>query len=311
MRPLEASPSPEASAPPDKLSDIDDIPSSPFSEGVGGGIVYDRAATIAAITDYYIFLTKMYIKESQIIYPSPQGWPSIINADPALLYSFGKSDEVLALLAHLPYIRAMGNNYDDADGASDCLFADWQSLIQNAESDGEGLRLRTEKSGFYEISPPHVLSLTAGHRENFVLVLDTKLGIIHWDTCPHRIWEEGHHNCVAYEPEFESRDVPEAEVDWRCDAKTWAIPDFFEILKRQFVTLHWIPTCPYSVRSSPGWYNEGDENMVSVLRGIYRQHGWPDLAIYKKSECLEAVRKVIQENYPHEYCGRGGCRERT
>lgn len=50
-------------------------------------LVYDRALTIATITDYYTFLTKMYMKESQIIHPPPEGWPTIINANPVLLKS--------------------------------------------------------------------------------------------------------------------------------------------------------------------------------------------------------------------------------
>lgn len=116
-------------------------------------LVYDRALTIATITDYYTFLTKMYMKESQIIHPPPQGWPTIINANPVLLKSLNKSEEVLSLLAHLPYIRTFDNDHSDADGACDCLFADWQYLLRedtasfySPEMRGENLLILTEKN---------------------------------------------------------------------------------------------------------------------------------------------------------------------
>jgi hypothetical protein len=42
-------------------------------------ITYSREATIAAVTDYYTFLTRMYLNKSDITYPPSGGWPSIVN----------------------------------------------------------------------------------------------------------------------------------------------------------------------------------------------------------------------------------------
>ena len=36
--------------------------------------------------------------------PPSRGWLSIVNADPTVLQSLGKSEAVLSLLTHLPYI---------------------------------------------------------------------------------------------------------------------------------------------------------------------------------------------------------------
>ena len=35
-------------------------------------IIYSRAATIAAVSDYYEFLVKMYMDDSQVMYPPLQ-----------------------------------------------------------------------------------------------------------------------------------------------------------------------------------------------------------------------------------------------
>lgn len=88
----------------------------------------------------------MLMEEAQILYPSPEGWPCIINADLEVLQCFGKSDEVLSLLAHLTYIN------DEMDAISGCLFADWSHNFTNPDcglqcaSDACNLRWATEGS---------------------------------------------------------------------------------------------------------------------------------------------------------------------
>ena len=68
-------------------------------------ITYSREAAIAAVTDCYKFLTRMHVPERVPSHvPPAEGWPAIVNADPATLQCLGKSDEVLALMAHLPYL---------------------------------------------------------------------------------------------------------------------------------------------------------------------------------------------------------------
>ena len=46
----------------------------------------------------------MYLNESHVAYPPAGGWSATVNADAAALQCLGKSDEVLALMAHLPYL---------------------------------------------------------------------------------------------------------------------------------------------------------------------------------------------------------------
>src|SRR5688572_25542604 len=142
-------------------------------------IMYSREATIAAVSDYYTFLTRMYMHESHVVYPPPGGWPEIVDADPAVLQSLGKSDEVLALLARLPYVRCSWEN--PAEIAPGCTVADWPRYItllsSTQQEDGHSIRLRTEGT-FHSFSPPHVVGLIASRDQ--AMVLDTKHGIIHW-----------------------------------------------------------------------------------------------------------------------------------
>jgi hypothetical protein len=268
-------------------------------------ITYDRDATIAAVTGYYEFLTTMYLSESKVAYPPAGGWPSIVNADPVLLQSLGKSDEVISLLAHLPYIRSQCDDSNDAEATPGCVFADWSELMQSWDpTKGADLRLFTEGMELGPMSPPHVIGLTCGNDEyGSHLILDTELGIVHWEECPPEVENEDLREGVDYEPE---EDVSEEEADWRYGAPAWTIPDLFEILQHQFKVLHWIPISHATVRAAgdPGHEESDEAAMAAMLQGIYRQHGWPNLATYRKAECLEAVRKAMAERYPDSACVR-------
>lgn len=42
---------------------------------------------------------------------------------------------------------------------------------------------------------------------------------------------------------------------------------------------------------------EHHDALVEMLRGIYREHGWPDIEQYRKAECMEAVRRAIERRF--------------
>ncbi|KAK3297830.1 uncharacterized protein B0H64DRAFT_373128 [Chaetomium fimeti] len=267
---------------------------------------YSREETIAAVSDYYTFLTQMYIEDSHVVYPPPGGWPEIVNADPAVLQSFGKSDEVLALLAHLPYIRCSWEN--PAEVAPGCTVADWPDLITSLSkplrpgesvTQARSVRLATEGT-FCDISPSHVVGLTTSLDQ--AMVLDTKHGIIHWEDCPGRIDFGGHCKTNVDWSELDDG-VSQEEADWRYGATAWTIPDFFEVLKDQFIRLNWLPISHFTVREAQGEYH-GEEGMMAMLKDTYRQHGWPDLTVYSKSDCVKAVKKAMAEGYPESVCYR-------
>lgn len=65
-------------------------------------ISYSCEATVAAIRDYYRSLVSMYLDETNVLEPPEGGWPSI---PPNGWGNFGKTDEAIALLRELPYLR--------------------------------------------------------------------------------------------------------------------------------------------------------------------------------------------------------------
>ncbi|EAQ86816.1 predicted protein [Chaetomium globosum CBS 148.51] len=222
----------------------------------------------------------------------------------------GKSDEVLALLAHLPYVRCSWEN--PAEIAPGSNVADWPVLITRlSQSLGQGpdasfeqarsIRLATEGT-FYRISPPHVVGLITSRDE--AMVLDTKHGIIHWEDCPGLI-DSGRHSQPNVDWSDFDDGVPEEEAEWRYGASAWTIPDFFEVLKEQFINLHWLPISFFALRAFADGDYPGEEGMMAMLRETYQQHGWPDLAVYRKSDCLKAVKKTMAERYPESVCYRG------
>jgi hypothetical protein len=62
-------------------------------------ISYSRDVSIAAVRDYYNFIVKMYVEESEVIYLPEGGWPHITSEN---LKGCGKTDEVIAMLRQLP-----------------------------------------------------------------------------------------------------------------------------------------------------------------------------------------------------------------
>ena len=261
--------------------------------------VYSEDEAVAAITGYYAFLTKMYMNESSVMYPPPGGWPEIVNADPAKLRALGKSDAVLSLLAHLPYIRQR----DDTQPIPSGSFNNWPHLIRDFcthDSTPERVRLLTEGCDFMHLSTSHVFGLACGPYEDCpVIVLDTKLGLVQWELCPPEVeMNDSGYEDVNWDPNWNQVASREERV-WREEAMAWTIPDFFGVLKYQLRELRWVPVGARTLRTVSENDDGGDEaGMMPMLKDIYHRHGWPDLAIYRKTECLAAVEKAMAENFP-------------
>lgn len=257
-------------------------------------ISYSRDETVAAANDYYDFLTKMYLKESDIIKPPAGGWPSVMLH----LQCLGKTDEVIALLSRLPYIRWPSDDRDQSQGAPRCIFADWQKIASSVglgRINGEFLGIASEGASNSAAVPPHVIGLTCGGRGNPVFLLDTKLGITHWHECPGEVIDNPPLEPVQNDPYGYA---PEKEAEWRAEGEAWANADFFEVLKEEFRQLHFIPLSSRLVIDTYSTWGPNLDGMVVMLQDIYRAHGWPNLEQYRKRECLEAVQRALEERYP-------------
>ncbi|KAF2729335.1 hypothetical protein EJ04DRAFT_502520 [Polyplosphaeria fusca] len=264
-------------------------------------IAYSHDQTVAAFRSYYSFLTKMYLNESHIINPPSEGWITII-ASPNTL---DKTDKVVNLLRHLPYMRITNDDTRDAEGAPYCKFADWQKLSSSRKG-RDFLKLCTENASICEDVPRHVVGLTAGGRYNPVFLLDVELGTVTWYECRDEIsealgWPQVEDDPYDY--------APEKEAEWRAEGATWAISDFFEMMKDQYRKLHFIPISPRMVIDEREILQYGPEGMIQGLQKIFREHGWPDLERYCKKECLDAVQAFLEEHYPEEADRRNDARD--
>ncbi|EFQ33956.1 hypothetical protein CGRA01v4_12437 [Colletotrichum graminicola] len=259
-------------------------------------VSYSREECIAAIRDYYTFLTKMYLKEEDVLHSPEGGWPSIT---PETMAGLDKSDEVISLLRHLPYLR---RRYDENDpqGAAYCCFANWQTdcyFVEHGQATNEEFKLVTEGADIYEDVPPHVISLTSGGLNCPSFLLDTELGIVYWRDCPGEIRTKATHEQVWDDP-YEW--APENEAEWRGDAAHWAVKDSFETLKDQFITLSFIPTDSETVRDiyTVAVRNLPCDGWIERVQAIYRNHGWPDLEKFRKEECLKVIKTALREEFP-------------
>jgi hypothetical protein len=255
-------------------------------------ITYFRKGCITAVLEYHDFLTKLYPDESLVMEPPKGAWSSIMEE------AFGGLDrtgEVIALLRQLPYISREEN---DAQGAPWCTFADWRrsgALLEDGREIGEDLKVTTEDPEICEQVPPHVIGITHGGRGNTTFLLDTEQGTVHWYECP-----SGTYGSVTQEQALGHPDdyVPEVEMAWRTQCAPWAVKDFFEVPKDLYRDLKFILINFTQVIDVYATLAPGSDGMIDTLQSIYREHGWPDLNVHRKEECLEAVREVMEEQYP-------------
>jgi hypothetical protein len=129
-----------------------------------------RDDIVAAVTSFYDFLTTFpYLPPSAIETPPPEGWP---ESDRAVLRKLGKTDFVVELLSHLPYIcdRAWHVGYDTQPlhyiGDDLKRYMDWGFSMERAL-----LHPWNEKI------PENVIALTYGENYGSWLLLDTEKGI--------------------------------------------------------------------------------------------------------------------------------------
>jgi hypothetical protein len=251
---------------------------------------YDEAECIAAFSNYFRFLTAMYLDEDNIEWPPEGGWHFPEDA----LKGFGKSDAVISLLRQLPYIRDR-DGLDETEcpqGAPYSQFANWKDLAQS-QKDYSGLHHLTEHH-LWDVCTPHIVGLVIGGRNAETILLDIEYGIIYWVECIDALGD--------LEENTSQESIERENWAWvpeEYHTPAWTILDFFEMLKDQFRNLRFIPANDRQVFETWEGY-KADEEVSTTLRAIYREHGWPDLERYRKEECIKAVQNVIEDKFPEE-----------
>jgi hypothetical protein len=258
-----------------------------------GEISYSREATIAAIQDYYRFLVSMYLDESNVLEPPKGGWPSIpLNG----WKNFDKTDEVIALLRELPYLREDSDPFQ-INGAPHTVFGNWQSPSEDI--DGQVLKEWSEPDPDEAEIPAHIVGLTAPSEESPAILLDTELGVIYWYECPRDV-KGGEYEEIEGDPYDWVEDdlIPEDQVEWRASSGIWPIETFFKMLKANFQELNFVPIGPREVQDVWDARDEYAKKTQVAVQNIYRKHGWPDMARFNKQACSAEVNTLLVERAP-------------
>ncbi|KAF2226427.1 hypothetical protein BDZ85DRAFT_256148 [Elsinoe ampelina] len=227
-----------------------------------------REEIVTTIRDFYEYLVRLYIPESALKLPPPGGWPNITAASTV---DFGKSEFVVDLIRHLPYIEAE----DDHDGNRHninfkCIVQDYSTYTASdfAKPDfGEELAEIEESRTARE----HWIVLARGYESyGRYLLLNTATGVMR---------------------------------DQDIRANPWFDFGFYEFwtrFKSEYKNLEIIPIPGFEPGVSDGKdvitteppsrqehdFPSGlDENWV---RKIYIDHGWPT-ASYDKAAALAAI----------------------
>ena len=125
-----------------------------------------REAAISAVTELYEFLTTLlYIEPTDILYPPPGGWPHITQENEAFA-SLKKTDEVIELLRHLPYLDSRRDTWFIRPWSDACDYVnqDPRKYLPVVPDDFE--------------FPPWVINLTGHGRYGQALMFDTSDGMV-------------------------------------------------------------------------------------------------------------------------------------
>lgn len=192
---------------------------------------FSRAAIITAIKEFYsILITLPYIPPSALVFPPEEGWDGVNSSE---LKARGKTDEVVELLRHLPYLKSTEARKRWMIGPDTVEIAYCDGELYDSVLDG------------IQPVPGHCIWLSdLESRDGTALLLDTHAGTItEWTSLGHRI-------IVDYE-EYEKIPLPDK---WMAHATMDAI-EFFKLWKRKFERLLWMPI--YNPRGRAGtaeWY---------------------------------------------------------
>ncbi|CAD0107401.1 unnamed protein product, partial [Aureobasidium uvarum] len=254
---------------------------------------YSRPETIAAITDFYTFYIKLpYLDPGALVFAPTSGWTTI---DTTELKARGKTDEVIDLLRHLPYLShpSTRGGWTIDQGCSHIQYH-------------KGVCYNNTSSAIKHL-PSHVIPIAeATDREGMYLILDTFTGnITTYNILANNIqgnWEE-------YE-RLEDKDK------WRA-YPTEPVTQFFERWKELYEKLVWMvaPSIDDS-HGDGGTYFTRADNVVEendlldadddddveiedeVTKGgvyeIYKRNGWPGNS-FDREACKSELKEYLKD----------------
>ncbi|OBT62848.1 hypothetical protein VE03_07597 [Pseudogymnoascus sp. 23342-1-I1] len=251
-------------------------------------------AIVEPIASFYALLSTFpYLRASDILTPPAAGWP---QSDVVNFRKLGKTDFVVEVLRHLPYIRSDGNRewrigYDDTKpltyakvpgatgeyGSGACKLAEledevdqvvlWDSILEP-----HGQRLDA-----------HVVPLTNGWQYGAWLLLDTEAGTITDFSLLGGISSGMYFKC------------PKSDLDagllWK-HFPSKPIKEFFKDWEEKYTSLEWIPIQDNSGGESGNIFSQkqlgtASKDLVEIQK-IFMNYGWGSTG-FRKEECRKAL----------------------
>ncbi|KAI1456395.1 hypothetical protein F4805DRAFT_432705 [Annulohypoxylon moriforme] len=206
---------------------------------------YSRAEIITSIHRFYSAAIKPpYIDIDALVLPPEDGWSGVREDE---LRKRGKTDEVIALLRHLPYLR------------NPSCKEKWMlspDTLEIAYCDGD---VYDELMDELQPTPPHCIWLTKhDSRDGVDLLLDTHTGTItEWSMLTRRLM-------IPYE-EYEKL---EKEDKWM-GHPTFPAKDFFQLWQARWEKLVWLPISnPRRGKATVSWWwraTPGSDDEEAIL----------------------------------------------
>ncbi|OBT76330.1 hypothetical protein VF21_03329 [Pseudogymnoascus sp. 05NY08] len=249
-------------------------------------------AIVEPIASFYALLSTFpYLPASDILTPPAAGWP---QADIVNFRKLGKTDLVVEVLKHLPYIRTDGNRgwrlgYDDTkpityvkvpgttteEGTGGCKLAELEDGVNHAVLWDSGLEPHGQKLD------AHVVPLTNGWQYGAWLLLDTEAGTITDFSLLGGI--------------SSSIRCPQSDRDaglvWK-HFPSKPIKEFFKDWEEKYTSLEWIPIQDKNGRESGEIFSQkkvgaASEDLAEIQR-IFIDYGWGSTD-FRKEECRKAL----------------------
>ncbi|KAF2130203.1 hypothetical protein P153DRAFT_365842 [Dothidotthia symphoricarpi CBS 119687] len=239
---------------------------------------YNRDVVVNCVKRHYDLLIRAAYLDANIVQnPPPEGW-SDDQLAVDLLQAFGRSDKVIDLLRHLPYLNSsigIGGHeiYIETRSISYLHGSDILEdlTVEACREDGLSDALLMPLPGDW---PPSFISLTHGG-DAIYWVIDTDQGIIY-----------------PMDSYLVDDTAPE-EQPWLGCAKPRDIQEFFDELYDEMESLKTVPV----PKGEASWYHEVlpcEFPKGEIASRLLREYGWPNAL--RTEEYLEAVRKVHPDN---------------
>ena len=229
---------------------------------------YSRNEIAAVICHYYSFLCRLHLGPDALGMPPDGGWTSI-PAD--ALRALGKTEEVIDLLRHLPYI----NNPEGESHIlpeTDCTdYAHLpESVLEQFKREGSSALIDPPMADDESLDPACVC-LARGRRHAWSLILDLTHGTVIWHSNDNASWRDEEYDLGNRLPEDSPRRVDGPE--WR-EQLTYDVKYFFgEFCRKRINDMNWLGHTDGELRTVDLTQEVDEED--EILRQILVDAGFP------------------------------------